>query len=443
MAVSHSGNENMLVRIAFCPPYFNPVSSWKLPMKYLTLPFLFLANSLLAQLETNLTAWFSFDKPACAITDEYGDPNVQTFANGDLVCECGVKGSSLRFDGDDDWFYVFGPDVDKAFTTVDFSLSFYFKTATSAPKSMALFSKLANCSSDGSFLISYHSGTRALQVDLYESQTVSGSISKNLPYSCWYHVVVVRKGGETILYVNGSEAGRVVSPASQRVNISNSEPLQVGHSECMLTEDFEGFLDEVRLYNRALKKEEVEALYLRPDQILTGLTVDGTKDTIIFVGNSVQIELTNTCATNFQWSPITGVDDPTSPTPLLSPDDSITYKLQFEDEFCLTTDSIRVDVIDPAEIKCTDVFLPNAFTPNNDALNEGFGISNPYVVGELLSFDVYDRWGNVVFHTTDPLVKWKGDYKGNPVNSGVYLYKIYFRCEGNEVIKTGSVTVIR
>lgn len=412
-------------------------------MKYLTLLFLLVANTAMAQLETKLTAWFSFDKPGCQIADEFGDPNVQTFPNGDLVCDCGVDGASLRFDGDDDWFYVFGPDVDKAFTTIDFSLSFYFKTTTSAPKSMALFSKLSDCGADGSFLISYNSGTRSLQVDLFESQSVSGSISKNLPYSCWYHVVVVRKGGETILYVNGKEAGRVVSPGSQRVNLSNAEPLQVGRSACVLTEDFQGFMDEIRLYSRALKREEVEALYIRPDQILTGLSADGTKDTIIFVGNSIQVALTNTCATNFQWSPTTGVDDPTSPTPILSPDDTITYLLQFEDEYCLVTDSIHVDVIDPTAVRCTDVFLPNAFTPNNDALNEGFGISNPYVVGELLSFDIYDRWGNVVFHTTDPLAKWKGDYKGNPVNPGVYLYKLYFRCEGKEEFKTGSVTVIR
>ncbi|GAB4253447.1 MAG: hypothetical protein Kow0027_18850 [Saprospiraceae bacterium] len=412
-------------------------------MKYLTLHFLLIANTLTAQLETKLVAWFSFDKPGCEIADEFGDPTVQTFPNGDLVCDCGVRGSSLRFDGDNDWFFVFGPDVDDAFSTRDFSLSFYFKSATVAPKNMALFSKLSDCGADGSFLITYNPGTRALQVDLYESQAVSGSISMNLPYSCWYHVVVVRKGGETILYVNGKELGKVVSPGSQRVNLSNSKSLKVGSSDCILTEDFEGFMDEVRLYQRALKREEVEALYVRPDQVLTGLSPDGLKDTIIFVGNSVQVELTKTCATNFLWSPNVSIDDPTSPNPVLSPTDTITYLVQFEDQYCLTTDSIHIDVIDPTDVKCTDVFLPNAFTPNNDALNEGFGISNPYVVGELLSLDVYDRWGNVVFHTTDPLAKWKGDYKGSPVNPGVYMYKVHFRCEGNEEIKTGSVTVIR
>ncbi len=412
-------------------------------MKYLTLFFLLLANTLMAQLETKLTAWFSFDKPGCEIADEYGDPTIQTFPNGDLFCDCGVAGSSLRFDGDDDWFFVFGTDVDKAFSTIDFSLSFYFKAATTAPKRMTLFSKLSDCGTDGSFLITYNPGTRNLSVDLYESQSVSGSISKNLPYSCWYHVVVVRKGGETILYVNGKELSRVVSPGSQRVNLSNSATLTVGHSDCILAEDFEGFIDEIRLYSRALKREEVEALYVRPDQILTGLSADGQKDTIIFFGNSVQIQLTHTCADNFQWTPAIGVDDPSSPTPLLTPDDTVTYRLQFEDQYCLTTDSIHIDVINPDDVKCTDVFLPNAFTPNGDALNEGFGISNPYVVGQLLSFDIYDRWGNVVFHTTDPLSKWKGDYKGSPVNPGVFLYKIHFRCEGNEEIKTGSVTVIR
>ncbi|GIV30654.1 MAG: hypothetical protein KatS3mg029_0005 [Saprospiraceae bacterium] len=412
-------------------------------MKKLILFFLLCSHSLMAQLETNLTAWFSFDKVGCAITDEYGDPNVQTFTNGDLSCVCGVSGNSLRFDGDDDWFYVFGLEIDKAFRTVDFSLSFYFKTTTSANKTMTLFNKMVDCGPDNSFNISYNTGTRTLFVNLSESNSITGSLSHVLPYSCWYHIVVVRRGGETILYVNGEEVRRVVSPGSQRVNLSNGEPLIVGHSDCLLSEDFQGFIDEIRLYSRALKREEVRALYLRPDQIATGLRIDGKKDTIIFKGNSVSISLTSTCATGFTWKPATGVDNPSSPTPLLTPDVTTTYVLQMEDQHCIISDSILVTVIDPTDVSCTDVLLPNAFTPNGDFLNDGFGISNPYVVGELISFEIYDRWGNVVFSTTDPLVKWDGTYRGDPVNPGVYLYKIHFRCEGKEDFKTGSVTVIR
>lgn len=412
-------------------------------MKYFSILFLFISTSLFGQLEIGLTAWITFDKPGCEIADQLSDPNIQTFPNGDLVCDCGVDGNSLRFDGNDDWFYLFGPDVEKAFTTIDFSLSFYFKSATNAPKSMALFSKRLDCNNDNAFAVRYNPATRSLSVTLDESQAISGSIGKLLDYSCWYHVVVVRKGGETILYINGKEVSRINSPGLKRVDLGNDEPLIVGSSDCNVDQGFEGFMDEIRLYSRALKREEVEALYLKPDQIATGNSFEGVKDTTIFLGNSVQANITHTCASNFLWSPAASVSDPTIPNPLLTPDETTTYLLDFDDAFCLTTDSFRVIVVDPSFLDCNDILLPTAFTPNGDGLNDGYGISNPFAVGELLAFDIYDRWGNIVFSTTDLLEKWDGSYKGKAVNPGVFLYKIYFRCNGKEGVKTGSVTVIR
>ncbi|MFQ5446443.1 MAG: hypothetical protein ACE5FF_05870 [Saprospiraceae bacterium] len=145
-------------------------------MKYFSILFLFISTSLFGQLEIGLTAWITFDKPGCEIADQLSDPNIQTFPNGDLVCDCGVDGNSLRFDGNDDWFYLFGPDVEKAFTTIDFSLSFYFKSATNAPKSMALFSKRLDCNNDNAFAVRYNPATRSLSVTLDESQAISGSI---------------------------------------------------------------------------------------------------------------------------------------------------------------------------------------------------------------------------------------------------------------------------
>ena len=114
-----------------------------------------------------------------------------------------------------------------------------------------------------------------------------------------------------------------------------------------------------------------------------------------------------------------------------------------DDGLCTATDSLQIIVVDPSTIDCSDIFLPTAFTPNGDGLNDFFGISNPFATGELLAFDIFDRWGNIVFSTTDPLDKWNGSYKGTPVNPGVFLYRIQFRCEGEEGVKSGNVTVIR
>jgi gliding motility-associated-like protein len=114
-----------------------------------------------------------------------------------------------------------------------------------------------------------------------------------------------------------------------------------------------------------------------------------------------------------------------------------------DNDGCTSEDSIRITVIDPESIECGDILLPSAFTPNGDGLNDGFGISNIFATGDLLSLEVFDRWGNIVFRTNDVRGKWDGFYKGQAVNPGVFLYKVQYKCEGKENVKSGSVTVIR
>ncbi len=414
-------------------------------MKYLTTVFsLIYALTVQAQVESGLVTWLSFDKAGCEISDELNDPNVITFqSDTSMSCDCGVRNNSLFFDGIDDWFYLFGNPVENSLSTTDFSLSFYFKSLDSLAQSVALFSKRTGCSTDTTFAIRYNPLSRVLNVDLNENNALSGSLSKKLPLSCWYHIVVVRNGGTTLLYVNGEEAAKVTSAASQRVNIKNSPPLTVGDSECSVDELFYGLMDEIRLYDRAISRDEVRDLYFAPDQLSTGDITPGVNDTTIFLGSSVQAYVTNTCADQFAWSPIAGVSDPAIPNPLITPTDTTLYVLEFEGQGCKTTDSLLILVVDPATVDCNDIMLPTAFSPNEDGLNDRYGMSNPFVAGEIITFDIYDRWGNIVFQTTDSLEKWDGSYKNQPVNPGVFLYKIRFKCKGEEGIKTGSVTVIR
>ena len=70
------------------------------------------------------------------------------------------------------------------------------------------------------------------------------------------------------------------------------------------------------------------------------------------------------------------------------------------------------------------LFLPNTFTPDGDGLNDEF-----YPVGDKIDpnnydFQVYNRWGEMIFQTKDPLVHWDGKFKGDYAPSGNYLWKI-------------------
>ena len=88
------------------------------------------------------------------------------------------------------------------------------------------------------------------------------------------------------------------------------------------------------------------------------------------------------------------------------------------------TDSVRVQMKD---CDC-QVYLPTAFSPNNDGRNDLF---RPIYRCELADFklSVYDRWGSRVFYTTDPGVAWTGRQKGIELNmvAGIFIFFIFFQ----------------
>lgn len=414
-------------------------------MRFLTFAFaLFVSFGLRAQLDEKLVSYISFNQNGCAVINESGDPAIQVFPNGADSCGCGVDGNARFFDSNDDYFYLFGLRVEETLRTSDFSLSFYFKPTTTSAAYQSLVSKKVGCTSDAAFSIKFNPATRSMIVELTESATVSASLSKTLPISCWYHVVVIRKGATTTLYVNKAKLGEVNAPGSLRVNITNSQPLTFGSSDCDAEDEFEGYIDEVKLYSRALSFQDVEDLYLSPDQIMTGLKPTGVNETTIFLGESVPIQLTQSCAINYDWLPTTNVIDPDIPNPIITPTETTTYKLtMLDNEGCESKDSIRIIVVDKSSVECGDILLPSAFTPNDDGLNDRYSISNIFAVGEMTSFEIFDRWGNIVFYTEDVRDSWDGFYRGEAVNPGVFLYKISYRCEGKENVRSGSVTVLR
>ena len=96
------------------------------------------------------------------------------------------------------------------------------------------------------------------------------------------------------------------------------------------------------------------------------------------------------------------------------------------------------------EINCADpdVFIPNAFTPNDDLENDVLYVRGRYV--EEMELKIYDRWGELLFETTKQNVGWDGSFKGNKVDPAVYVYHLSVKCiDGQEYFKKGNVTVIR
>jgi gliding motility-associated-like protein len=93
---------------------------------------------------------------------------------------------------------------------------------------------------------------------------------------------------------------------------------------------------------------------------------------------------------------------------------------------------------------CCDVFLPNAFTPNDDGRNDGFRMVTKGKQ-QLSKFIIVDRWGQIMFETANQYEAWDGTFKGEAMPIGTYQYYLRYRCaEGNEMIeKKGDVTLLR
>lgn len=85
------------------------------------------------------------------------------------------------------------------------------------------------------------------------------------------------------------------------------------------------------------------------------------------------------------------------------------------------------------------VYFPNAFTPNNDALNSGF---KPVINGEFESYDmlIANRWGEILYDQTNG--EWDGIYMGQKVTQGVYLVYIRVVSKGKVNLHKGSITVL-
>lgn len=93
----------------------------------------------------------------------------------------------------------------------------------------------------------------------------------------------------------------------------------------------------------------------------------------------------------------------------------------------------------------TEIFGPNAFTPNNDGINDVFYLS-PYGVKDL-KLQIYNRWGALVYETTDPSVDggWDGTYQGVDLAEGVYLYKLFYSglVKSEDGVKKGTIHLLR
>ena len=163
----------------------------------------------------------------------------------------------------------------------------------------------------------------------------------------------------------------------------------------------------------------------------------------ILLGQSVVLGQLNPPFTGtFTWTPQSTLSCNNCQNPTATPDTTTLYIVTLVNQYgCITSDSVIITV----KIICAEdlLFVPNAFTPNGDGLDDIFYV-RARGIHELNYFRVFDRWGELLFETKDLSTGWDGTFKGKKLPPAVYVYDVSVVCSSGEILtKKGNVTLIR
>ncbi len=168
-------------------------------------------------------------------------------------------------------------------------------------------------------------------------------------------------------------------------------------------------------------------------------TVDAGENVIIVSGETVPLNGQGNGST-FSWTPPAGLSCTDCPNPQATPQQTTTYTLTVTNEFgCQRRDSIVI------RVGCNDdvVFIPNAFSPNEDGQNDLFFVRSKGL-RNVEYLRIYDRWGKVMFESNSLNNGWDGTNNGKPVTPGVYVYHLKAICSnGQPILMQGNITLVK
>jgi len=154
-----------------------------------------------------------------------------------------------------------------------------------------------------------------------------------------------------------------------------------------------------------------------------------------------QATLSATGGVKYHWEPLIDLSTPTLSSTLAFPEETtMYYLLASSNNGCVSKDSIELIVSKGYDEKSYQ--LPTGFTPNNDGLNDCFGVAKWGYITDL-EFSIFNRFGERVFFTKDPSNCWDGKYKGGSQDSGVFAYVIKAKGICGEFTRKGTVVLIR
>ncbi len=184
------------------------------------------------------------------------------------------------------------------------------------------------------------------------------------------------------------------------------DPATAGAGQQTLTYSFTGTNGCVNTVSGVMEINPVPGINAGPDKV-------------VLEGGSVTLTpaLASGMSVTYAWSPIQGLNDPTLPNPSASPSEDITYTLTVtSDKGCQASDQVFVKVLKA-------LIIPNIFSPNGDNVHDRWEI--PYLESYPgCTIDIYNRYGQLVYHTVGYASPWDGKVNGKDVPVGTYYYVI-------------------
>ena len=162
------------------------------------------------------------------------------------------------------------------------------------------------------------------------------------------------------------------------------------------------------------------------------------RDTSVVINEPVA--LNGIGGVTYLWQPATWLSNPTIANPIATPKENITYQLTaISKGGCKAMDEIQINVYKIAP----GFYVPSGFTPNNDGNND---VIRPILMGmrSLKLFRIYNRWGQLLFTTSEKGKGWDGTFKGSQQDPGTFVWMAEgVTYLGENLKKQGTVVLLR
>jgi gliding motility-associated-like protein len=175
--------------------------------------------------------------------------------------------------------------------------------------------------------------------------------------------------------------------------------------------------------------------------VLPDILASAGSDTASITGQPLQLKASG--GVRYVWSPSNGLSATNIPNPIAthySPSDNIKYKvLVYNEAECVDSAFVSMKVFKTLP----SIFVPSAFSPNGDGKNDAFR----FVAAGMKTveyFNVYNRWGQMVYSSNSPLPGWDGTIAGKAQAAGIYIWAVRaIDYTGAVYSQKGTMTLVR